>query len=161
MRLIALSSILLLVLVGAACSDDTKAPTPDQKIAGKDLALGEAQPPKPDGNTKADGVKAGDGKPAGSDGFGTNLSCGDAVTATQGCTKGCPAGAGLLPCLVKCNDDGLKAVCAAGKPLMEKLVTCISTTCAGDCMGGATPACETCTKSKCKTDYDACYAHKC
>jgi hypothetical protein len=154
MRLVVLSTISALLLV--ACSDDTQTPPKaDQKISTADLALREAQAPKPDGVTTSDG------KPAGSDGPGTNLSCGAATTYAQTCTKGCPTGAGLLPCLVKCNDDALKAVCASGKALMEKLVTCISTTCITDCSAGATPACETCTKDKCKADYDACYAHSC
>jgi hypothetical protein len=158
MRIIALSISALLMV--AACSDDTQAPKPDQKLVPLDLALREAQPPKPDGVTGTDAKPASDGTTA-SDAAGGALSCGGATDDAQTCTKTCPSGTGLLPCLVKCNDDARKKACATGQVLFDKLVTCISTTCIADCIAGATPACETCTKTKCKTDYDTCYAHKC
>ena len=154
MRLVVLC-ISALLLVAAACSDDTKAPTPDHKLVPLEGGV------KPDATTKSDGVTTSDGKPAGSDGPGTNLPCGAATDYAQNCSKACPTGAQQIACMVKCNDDGLKSTCASGKPLMEALVTCLTTICTSDCMAGPTPACVSCTKTKCKTDYDACYAHKC
>jgi hypothetical protein len=150
MRSIAIcTAALLLSLAASACSDDTKQPSPDQKLPGKDLKAGEATTPTPDGKG-----------PTG-DGNAMALSCAQATDCSDKCSNACPAGAQQLACIVKCNEDCKAKACESGKTVYDKLTGCIATKCIGDCLTGATPACKTCTQTKCPTEYADCNAHKC